>query len=193
MSTEEKQDSPDKSNASSLVDAFKQQENELGNLDKELDLVNEKDNAIAKLTEENKQLKDKFLRTVAELENVRRIAADEKEKMSKYAISSFASSLIPVMENFFLAFKNVEVGKIEKVFFEGINLTFSELKKVFEKYNLKRICPEEEKFNPEIHQAITQVESKKEENTIVEVAQAGYILNDRVLKPALVIVSKGKK
>jgi molecular chaperone GrpE len=175
----------------SILEAFKR--DGLSDLDRELDAVNEKDTKIAQLSEENGQLKDKFLRTVAELENVRRISTDEKEKTAKYAISNFANSLIPVMENFFLAFKNAKKEKIENTFFEGINMTFNELKKVFEKFGLKRIYPMGEQFNPDMHQAITQTDSKEPENIIVDVAQAGYVLNDRVLKPALVVVSNGGK
>jgi molecular chaperone GrpE len=166
---------------------------DFSDLDKELEGIVEKDKVIAELTEENKQLKDKFIRTVAELENVRRISTDEKEKTLKYAISNFANNLVPVMENFFLAFKNAKKEKIENTFYEGITLTFNEFKKVFEKFGLKRVYPIGEEFNPDIHQAITQSNSKEKENTIIDVAQAGYILNDRVLKPALVVVSSGKK
>jgi molecular chaperone GrpE len=190
MSEEELEEMKEKGETSNI---FEQKEINLNDLDKELGELkdeSDKDDVVVKLTEENAQLKDKFLRMAAELENVRRIATEEKEKISKYAISSFAGSLIPVMEDFFLAFKNAKKKEIEKTFFDGMNLTFNELKKVFEKYGLKRICPNGEKFNPDIHQAITQVESEMEENTIMEVAQAGYVLNDRVLKPALVVVSK---
>jgi molecular chaperone GrpE len=176
-----------------VLDALRGSGLGLTSLDGELDAVNEKDNEIAKLTEENRQLKDKFLRTVAELENARRILADEKDKAVKYAISGFASALVPVIENYFLAFENANEEEIERTFFEGVTLTFNELKKVFEKFGLKRIYPEGEKFNPEAHQAIAQINSEKEENTISEVSQAGYMLNDRVLKPALVVVSNGKK
>jgi molecular chaperone GrpE len=176
---------------SDILNALRQDGTNLSDLDGELDAINEKDDRIAKLTEENNQLKDKFLRTVAELENVRRISVEEKEKTAKYAISNFASSLIPVMESFFLAFNNVEREKIESTFLEGITLVFNELKKVFEKFGLGRVYPIGEEFDPDVHQAIAQVDSEEKENKIVDVAQAGYILNDRVLKPALVMVSNG--
>lgn len=149
---------------------------------------------IANLEQENTTLKDKMLRIMAELENTRRIAAEEKEKTIKFAISNFAKDLITVMENMYLAFKSVEnVEKDDgfKVFFDGIDLTFNEFKKIFEKNNIKRIYPLDEKFDPTYHEAISQVENETEESgTIIDVVQAGYLLNGRVLKPAMVVVVK---
>ncbi|MDR2760796.1 MAG: nucleotide exchange factor GrpE, partial [Rickettsiales bacterium] len=159
-------------------------ESNFDNLDKELTALNDRDDNIKELTEQNQklaeengQLKDKFLRAVAEVENVRRRANEEKEKTSKYAISNFALGLVPIMENFFLAFGNIGEKNSEKVFFEGMKLTFNELKKVFERFGLRRIYPLGEKFDADFHQAIGQVESKEEEGVVVEVAQAGYVLN----------------
>ena len=146
------------------------------------------------LEEENKKLKDSLMRTLAELENTRRIAGEEKEKTAKFAIGKFAEDLIPVMEDFYLAFKNSENKEnANEIFFDGIKLTHNELKKVFERNGLVRIFPVGEVFNPELHNAISQIESDKEEGTIVDVMQAGYTIKGRLLRPALVIVSKGKK
>ena len=146
------------------------------------------------LEEENKKLKDSLMRTLAELENTRRIAGEEKEKTAKFAIGKFAEDLIPVMEDFYLAFKNSENKEnANEIFFDGVKLTHNELKKVFERNGLVRIFPVDEVFNPELHNAISQIESDKEEGTIVDVMQAGYTIKGRLLRPALVIVSKGKK
>lgn len=156
------------------------------------------DNEKMKLKEENEKLKDTLMRTLAELENTRRRAIEENEKTSKYAISKFAEDLIPVMENFYLAFKNIgdneqsDPNKV-KIFFDGIKLTQNELKKVFEKNGLVRLFPVDEVFNPDFHNAISQIESDKEEGVIVDVMQSGYTIKGRLLRPALVIVSKGKK
>lgn len=154
-------------------------------------------NEFLKLKEENQKLKDTLMRTLAELENTRRRAGEENEKTAKYAISKFAEDLIPIMENFYLAFKSTgEDGKYDeskaKIFFDGIKLTQNELKKVFDKNGLERIFPVNEKFNPDFHNAISQIESDKEEGTIVDVMQSGYTIKGRLLRPALVIVSKGK-
>ncbi|MDD2839589.1 MAG: nucleotide exchange factor GrpE [Rickettsiales bacterium] len=159
------------------------------------DLKEEKIDEKTKLEEENKKLKDTLMRTLAELENTRRRASEENEKTAKYAIGKFAEDLIPVMENFHLAFKNSGEDFNEskaKIFFDGIKLTQNELKKVFEKNGLVRLFPIDEKFNPDFHNAISQIESDKEEGTIVDVMQSGYTIKGRLLRPALVIVSKGK-
>ena len=155
---------------------------------------NTEETEILKIEQENASLKDKLLRTLAELENTRRIAVEEKEKTIKFAISNFAKDLITIMENMYLAFKSVD--NIEKngdfaVFFNGVEMTFNEFKKIFDKNNIKRIYPLGEIFNPAFHEAVAQVDdSEKEPGTIVEVMQAGYILNDRILKPAIVVVAK---
>ncbi|MDR1499097.1 MAG: nucleotide exchange factor GrpE [Rickettsiales bacterium] len=141
------------------------------------------------------ELKDKLLRTLAELENTRRRATEEKDKALKFAITNFTKDLIAVMENFYLAFNSV-VGKDFSdsdfsIFFSGMELTFSEFKKIFEKNGIKRIYPIGEQFNPDFHEAIVQVDDEeKESGMIVDVMQAGYLLNGRVLKPALVAVVK---
>ncbi|HSQ98188.1 MAG TPA: nucleotide exchange factor GrpE [Rickettsiales bacterium] len=175
----------------------KQQENtaekkEVNEATNENGIVDEK----VKLKEENEKLKDSLMRTLAELDNTRRRSAEENEKTAKYAIGKFAEDLIPVMETFYLAFKNVGENVDEKnfkIFFDGVKLTQSELKKVFEKNGLVRLFPIDEKFNPDFHNAISQVESDKEEGTIIDVMQAGYTIKGRLLRPALVSISKGKK
>ncbi len=158
------------------------------------DIVEDADEIkTAKIEQENASLKDKLLRTLAELENTRRIAIEEKEKTIKFAISNFAKELITIMENMYLAFKSVENVKKDgdfAVFFDGIEMTFNEFKKIFDKNNIKRIYPINEIFDPKFHEAVAQVDSEEETGTIVEVMQAGYLLNDRVLKPAIVVVAK---
>ena len=155
--------------------------------------VNEDNNndVIEKLLKENEELKSKVLRSLAEVENTRRICEEERSKTIKFAITNFSKELIVVMENFYLAFNNFEKNSDDfKSFLSGIELNFNELKKIFEKNNLKRIFPLNEQFNPDFHEAISQVESDKDSGTVIEVLQAGYTLNDRVIKPALVIVAK---
>ncbi|MDR3289964.1 MAG: nucleotide exchange factor GrpE [Rickettsiales bacterium] len=146
------------------------------------------------LESENKKLKETLMRTLAELDNTRKRAEKEKQDISQFAISKFAESLINVMENFNLAFVNVKEKDVkDKSFFEGIKLTHNELKKVFEKSGLVRVSPLNEDFNPEFHNAIAEIESKEvEKGKVAQVMQAGYTINGRILRPALVAVSKGK-
>lgn len=153
---------------------------------------------IEALEEENKKTKETLIRTLAELDNTRKRAIEENEKTAKYAISKFAEDLIPVMEDFYLAFDNVKKDdlcddKTAKNFFDGIVLTQNELKKVFERNGLLRIFPLNENFNPDLHNAIMQVEHDGEEGKVVQVMQAGYKIKDRLLRPALVGVSKTKE
>jgi len=147
--------------------------------------------------EENKKLKETLMRTLAELDNTRRRSADEKDKMAKYAIGKFAEDLIPVMENFYMAFLSVSEEDFNtspkvKTFFDGIKMTQSELKKAFERHGLIRLYPINEPFNPDLHEAISQLESDESEGTILQVLQAGYMIKDWLLRPALVAVAKPK-
>ena len=156
------------------------------------------DDKYTKLEEELQKTKDTLLRTLAELDNTRRRTTEELEKTSNYAISGFLKDLIPVMENFYRAFNTIKDNKIDDLkeaenFLEGIKLTHNEFKKAFEKNKITRLYPLNEQFNPDFHNAITQVESDKETNTIIEVMEAGYKLKDRIIKPALVVVSKKKE
>ena len=158
---------------------------------------NDEESIIEKLQKENKILKDNLLITSADLENTRKRQKDELEKTAKFATSKFVNDLLPVMDAFYLAINSEDQDKLKedakyKNLCEGINLTFNELKKVFERNNIVRINPIGEKFDHNFHQAISQVESDEEEGTIVFVMQAGYTLNGRLIKPALVGVSKGK-
>lgn len=156
------------------------------------------ENKVKELEEENKKLKETLMRTLAELDNTRKRSIEENEKTAKYAISKFAEDLIPVMEDFYLAFENVKHedlcdNTVAKNFFEGITLTQNELKKVFDKNGLSRIFPLNEDFNPDFHNAITQIETEEnEDGKVVQVMQAGYKIKDRLLRPALVAVSKSK-
>lgn len=155
----------------------------------------EKQNKIDKILKERDELKDKLLRTTAELQNTIKRNQDEIQKAYKFAISSFAKDLVNTMENLYSALDNLpkeEAEKNEKFknFADGVALTYSELKKAFEKNNIKRINPIGQKFDPDYHQSIVQIPSDKEEGTIVQVIQAGYTINDRLLRPALVGVAK---
>ena len=157
---------------------------------------NKEDRVVEKLTKENQILKNNLLVVTADLENTRKRQQDELEKASKFAVSKLVGDLLPIMDSFYLAEKNVNEEKLSidndyKIFVDGTNITFNELKRVFERYNIVRINPIGEQFDHNLHQAISQVESEEEEGTIVSVVQAGYSLNGRLLKPALVIVSKG--
>jgi len=145
--------------------------------------------------DKEKDLNDKILRLAAELENTRRRGEQQVSELKKYAISDFAKEVIGVLENFYLIMDNApseEMAQNEAVnqFFEGVKITHNDLLKVFEKNGIKRIFPLGEKFDHNTQQVVSQVDSDQEAGTVVQVLQAGYILNDRLLKEAMVVVAK---
>jgi molecular chaperone GrpE len=152
-------------------------------------------NEINNLNQEIASLKDKNLRLLAELDNIRRRSKEDIEKTAKYAISNFASDLVPSIENFFLASSNAPIEELEKTtnlknYHQAIDMTHKELIKTLQKNNITRIYPINEKFNHNLHEAISRIESKEEEGIILQVIQAGYQIGERLIKPALVSVSK---
>ncbi len=152
-------------------------------------------NEINNLNQEIASLKDKNLRLLAELDNIRRRSKEDIEKTAKYAISNFASDLVPSIENFFLASSNAPIEELEKTtnlknYHQAIDMTHKELIKTLQKNNITRIYPIKEKFNHNLHEAISRIESKEEEGIVLQVIQAGYQIGERLIKPALVSVSK---
>ena len=150
--------------------------------------IAELEKALAESGEELGKARDEFLRAKAEAENVRRRATEDVAKAHRYGAESFASALLAVKDSLDAAL-TVENTSIES-FKEGVELTERQLAAVFEKFSIREISPQGEKFDPHRHQAISQVEADAEPNTIVNVLQKGYLLHDRVLRPALVVVSK---
>lgn len=133
---------------------------------------------------------DAWLRAKAETENVRRRAQEDIGKASKFAIERFAGELLAVKDSLEAAL-STEAPSLESLK-AGTELTLKQLIAAFEKSGLKEINPIGEKFNPNFHQAISMVPSDQEANTVVTVLQKGYLIAERVLRPALVTVSQGK-
>jgi molecular chaperone GrpE len=132
---------------------------------------------------------DAWLRAKAETENVRRRAQEDIAKAAKFAIDRFARELLAVKDSLEAAL-GIETASVESLR-SGTELTLRQLVSAFEKSALTEVNPIGEKFDPHRHQAISVVESEQEPNTVVTVLQKGYLLADRVLRPALVIVAKG--
>lgn len=133
---------------------------------------------------------DLYLRAVAESENIRRRAQEDVAKAHKFAIESFAEHLLPVMYSLQAALADGS-GDIAKLR-EGVELTAKQLASAFEKGRMVELNPVGEKFDPHRHQAISMVPSDQEPNTVVAVLQRGYLIADRVLRPALVTVAAPK-
>ncbi|MDA0338560.1 MAG: nucleotide exchange factor GrpE [Proteobacteria bacterium] len=140
-------------------------------------------------------LKDKVLRALAETENLRRRGAKEKRDASQYAIANFARDLLSVGDNLGRALDILpEDAKQDKAFgsfVEGVELTGRELVSIFEKHGITEVTPHGEKFDHNLHQAMFEVEdTEKPVGTITEVMQIGYTIGDRLLRPAMVGVTK---
>ncbi|MHB1187929.1 nucleotide exchange factor GrpE [Thiobacillus sp.] len=133
---------------------------------------------------------DAWLRAKAETENMRRRAAEDVDKARKFAVENFASELLAVKDSLEAALA-AESPSMEN-FKDGVELTLKQLTAAFGKFNLVDIDPLGEKFDPHQHQAIQVIESDQPANTVVSVLQKGYRLNERTLRPALVMVAKGK-
>jgi len=133
---------------------------------------------------------DAWLRAKAEADNIRKRAQVDIANAHKYATESFATNLLPVKDSLeaALATENTTLEALKS----GVDLTLKQLSAVFDKANLKELNPEGEKFDPHRHQAISMLPSDKEPNTVINVLQKGYILHDRVIRPALVTVAQNK-
>ncbi|MCA3161816.1 MAG: nucleotide exchange factor GrpE [Burkholderiales bacterium] len=146
----------------------------------------ELDAALAKVAE----LQDAYLRAKAEADNVRRRSQDEVAKAHKYGIEKFAESLVPVMDSLHAALTTQNATP--ETMKEGMEITLRQLVAAFEKGGVVELNPVGEKFDPRRHQAIASVPAEAEPNTVVAVMQRGYLIADRVLRPALVTVAAGQ-
>ncbi len=133
---------------------------------------------------------DAWLRAKAEGENIRRRAQEDISKAHKFAVERFAGELLAVKDSLEAALAVPE--QTVESFKSGVELTLKQLNAAFEKNALNEVSPAGEKFDPHKHQAIGMVDSEQEANTVVTVLQKGYMIADRVLRPALVMVAKGK-
>ncbi|HLF38766.1 MAG TPA: nucleotide exchange factor GrpE [Burkholderiales bacterium] len=131
---------------------------------------------------------DAWLRAKADADNIRKRARGEIASAHKFAVEGFASELLAVKDSLeaALAAENASVESMGS----GVELTLKQLAGVFERFNLAEINPVGSKFDPHRHQAISTMDSDAEPNTVVQVLQKGYLLHDRVIRPALVIVAK---
>lgn len=133
---------------------------------------------------------DAWLRAKAETENVRKRAITDVANAHKYAVENFATELLAVKDSLEAALA-VETATVESLK-SGAELTLKQLSAAFEKFKLTEVSPVGQKFDPHRHQAISMVEADAEPNTVVQVLQKGYVLHDRVVRPALVTVAKAR-
>jgi len=145
---------------------------------------------LMKVETEVAELKDAWLRAKAETENVRKQAEANIAKAHKYAVERFAEDLLPVKDALEQTLAGGEVSL--ETLRSGAALTLKALQASFDRAQVLEVNPAGEKYDPHRHQAMQMVESDLPANTVVDVFQKGYLINDRVLRPALVTVAKGK-
>ena len=137
------------------------------------------------------EMHDAFMRAKADAENIRRRAQEDVSKAHKFAIESFAEAMVPVRDSLEMALK-VESQTVEAIR-EGVEMTLKQLTAAFEKNRLVEVMPEAgEKLDPNKHQAVAVVPSEQEANTVVAVLQKGYMIADRLLRPAIVTAAAPK-
>ena len=159
---------------------------------------NERDDPVAVAQREAADLKDKVLRALAEMENLRRRTEREVADARVYGISAFARDILGVADNMHRAMQALDdelrakADEATKALLEGVELTERELINVLEKHGVTKVEPLGQKFDPNRHQAMYEIEDASvPSGSVIQVMQAGYLIGERVLRPALVAVSKG--
>ena len=200
---------PDQKN-NSAEDAKKDQQQEQRDdikVDNDLDLEKSKKDAedkeknvanieflqeqLKKIQDESKENLDKVLRAQAEMENLRKRTIRDVENAHKYALEKFINELLPILDSLELGLSASANTKNVDELYKGMELTLEMFNKALEKFGVKIIDPQSEKFNPELHEAVSMQEIEDSESgIIITVMQKGYSLNDRLIRPAMVIVAK---
>lgn len=170
--------------------------NDVAPVDDGMDIPAGPDQELAAAKQEVAQLKDQLLRALAEAENVRRRAQREREDAAKYAIANFARDVLQVSDNLHRALEAIPAAALAadealRNLHEGVTATERQLDAALERQQVKRIWPMGEKFDANLHQAMFEVQTADQApGTVVQVMQAGYLIHDRLLRPALVGVAR---
>jgi len=161
-------------------------------ISEEQERINELELALATAQATVVDQKDSVIRAKAEVDNIRRRAAQDVEKARKFALEKFAAELLPVVDNLERAIANIDKeDEAQKALAEGVELTLQSFLSGVEKFGVKAIDPQDQPFNPELHQAMSMQEVPDvAPNTVIAVMQKGYELNGRLIRPAMVMVSK---
>lgn len=150
----------------------------------------EEDDQTEKLNEELKEAKDKYLRLMAEFENFKRRNAKERMELSQTAGKEIIQSLLDVLDDSDRAAKQLETSEDVAVIKEGISLVFNKLRNTLQQKGLKAMESQGEEFNPDIHEAITEIPAAGMEGKVIDTIQPGYYLNDKLIRHAKVVVGK---
>jgi len=173
------------------------------NLETNADIAEGQDNqadfeAFMRLAKENEELKDRALRLAAEMENLRRRTQREVADAKSYAVANFARDMLSVSDNMRRALDAIP-GEAKgsddagfKALIDGVEMTERDMLGALERHGVKRLAPEGERFDPNFHQAMFEIPNPDvPNNTVLQVVQTGYVIGERVLRPAMVGVSKG--
>ncbi len=151
---------------------------------------------LGKLKEERDELMDKYLRALASYENLRKRTQQEKENIYKFGIEGVIREILPVVDDFGRAFNSLKKENDENKqdgFIKGTRIIYSKLLNILKNYYVEPFDSKGEKFDPSRHEAVHVVESDEEEGIIIEEVEKGYLIKDKVLRPARVIVTKEKE
>ena len=154
-------------------------------------VTSDKKESIEELKEQLASEKDRVLRLSAEFENYKKRKQRESDEFKKFANETIFRQLLTIVDNLERAIFSTKENSDEGGLLEGVKLTYKEILKLFETFNVKPIEAENQMFDPNFHQAVTQVETDEfPENIVTSVLQKGYLLHDRLIRPAMVVVSK---
>lgn len=187
----EEQAAEKSSQAENLQDSVSQTENhssdaEQSSADNELAVVQDE---LTRALEELELYKDRFVRTVAEMDNLRKRTERERSDLLKYGTEKVMAELLPVLDSFEKAVLTDQSNATVDSLIEGMNILFKQLQSALEKHGLEPIEAKGQKFDPNYHQAIQRIESDVTEDTVQEEFQKGYCLNGRLIRPAIVSVA----
>ena len=184
-STETEQENAD-------VDTATAEEPEVETLSAEQVKIQELEQALAIANQTVADQKDSVIRAKAEVDNIRRRSAQDVDKAKKFALDKFAAEMLTVVDNLERGLATIDSeAEDQKATFEGVNLTLQGLMSGLDKFGVKAVDPQDQPFNPELHQAMSmQPVEGVASNTVVAVMQKGYELNGRLIRPAMVMVAK---
>ena len=151
--------------------------------------------SLSKLEVQLEEMRDQVLRHQAEVQNVKRRAEQDVEKARKYALERFCNELLPIVDSLEMAILSASPNQEDsESILKGVKLTLKMFVDTLAKFNLEQIDPEGEPFDPKSHQAVSMVENNEvEPNTVLSVMQRGYVLSGRLIRPAMVVVSKASE
>jgi molecular chaperone GrpE len=162
--------------------------------EQESDPIAQLEARLAAAEKEAADAKEQALRTIAEMENLRKRTSRDLENAHKYALEKFAQELLPVIDSLEMGVaaaqdEGVDVARLR----EGTEMTLKLFETAIDKFGIKGVHPHGEVFNPEHHQAMSMIDSPEHApNTVIDVMQKGYLLNDRLVRPAMVVVASAK-